>query len=67
VVVWANVHDRLVLPTKSLTAKMTAWEENPRLRMAFGPVIERIKHLMSHGLSVMMVMHDFLSRCITPL
>jgi hypothetical protein len=35
--------------------------------MAFRPVIERIKHLMSHGLSVMMVLHDFLSRRIAPL
>jgi hypothetical protein len=30
-------------------------------------MIERIKHLMSHGLSVIMVLHDILSRRITPL
>jgi hypothetical protein len=35
--------------------------------MAYGSMIERIKHLTSHGLSVMMVLHAFLSRCITPL
>jgi hypothetical protein len=34
------------------------------VNVAFGPVIEGIKHLMSHGLSVMMVLHDFLSRRI---
>jgi hypothetical protein len=35
--------------------------------VAYGPMIERIKHLMSHGLPMMMVLHDFLSRRITPL
>jgi hypothetical protein len=35
--------------------------------VAFGPMIERIKHLTSHGLSMMMVLHDFLSRHIAPL
>jgi hypothetical protein len=67
VVVRADVHDCLVLPTKFPTAKKTAWEETLRLHMPFGPVIKRIKHLMSHGLSAMMVLHDFLLRRITPL
>jgi hypothetical protein len=67
VVVRSDVHDRLALLTESLTAKRNAWEEAPKLHVAYGPVIERIKHLTSHGLSVMMVLHDFLSRCITPL
>jgi hypothetical protein len=49
VVVWADVHDHLVLPTKSPTAKNIAWEETPRLHVAFGPMIERIKPLTSHG------------------
>jgi hypothetical protein len=38
--------------------------ETPKLHVAYGPVIERIKHLMSHGLSAMIVLHDFLSRHI---
>jgi hypothetical protein len=67
VVIQADVHDRLVPPTESLMTKKTAWEETSRLHVAFGPVIERIKHLMSHGLSAMMVLHDFLSRRIAPL
>jgi hypothetical protein len=45
VVVWADAHDRLVLPTESPTTKKTAWEEILRLHVAFGLVIERIKHL----------------------
>jgi hypothetical protein len=67
VVVQADVHDCLVLPTESLTAKKTAWEETPTLHVAYGPVIKRIKHRMNHGLSAMMVLHDFLSGRITPL
>jgi hypothetical protein len=66
-VVWAGVHDHLVLPIEPLTAKKTASEETLRLHVAFGPVIERIKHLTSLGLLVMMVLHDFLSRRIAPL
>jgi hypothetical protein len=53
--------------TESSTAKKTTWEETPNLHMAYGPMIERIMYLMSHGLLVMMVLHDFLSRRITPL
>jgi hypothetical protein len=67
VVVRADVHNHLMLPTESPTAQKIAWEETPKLHVAYGPVVERIKHLTSHGLSAMMVLHDFLSRCITPL
>jgi hypothetical protein len=35
--------------------------------MAFGPVIEQIKHLMSHGLLAMMVLYHFLSSHNAPL
>jgi hypothetical protein len=54
VIVWADVHDCLVLSIESLTAKLSDWEET-------------LKHMMSHGLSAMMMPHDFLSRRITPL
>jgi hypothetical protein len=67
VIIWADVHDRLVLPTESPMAKRNIWEETLKLHMAYGPVIERFKHFTSHGLSVMIVLHDFLSRHITPL
>jgi hypothetical protein len=67
VIEWANVDDRLALPAESPTAKRSDWEETPKLQVAYGPVIERIRHVMSHGLSVMLLLHDFLSKCITPL
>jgi hypothetical protein len=56
-----------VLPTESLTAKRIDWEEALKLHRAYEPVIERIKHLTSHGLTAMMVLHDFQLRRITPL
>jgi hypothetical protein len=67
VVVRDGVHNRLVLPIEPTMAKKTAWVETPKLHVAYEPMVERIKHLMTHGLSVMMVLHDFLSRCIAPL
>jgi hypothetical protein len=66
-IIHADIHDCLVLSTESPTAKRSDWEETPKLHRAYVPMIERIKHLMSHGLMTMMMLHDFLSRCITPL
>jgi hypothetical protein len=45
VIVWADVHDRLVLSTESPTAKHGDWEDTPKLHVAYGPAIERIMHL----------------------
>jgi hypothetical protein len=61
VIVRADVHNCLVLPTESPTAKRINWEEAPKLHRTYEPMIERIKHLMNHGLTTMMVLHDFLS------
>jgi hypothetical protein len=35
--------------------------------VAFEPKVKRIRFLAGHGLSSMMVLSNFLSRCITPL
>jgi hypothetical protein len=67
VIIRADIHDRLALQTESPTVKHSDWEETPKLHVAYRPMIERIKHLTSHGLSAMMVLHDFLLRRITPL
>jgi hypothetical protein len=67
VIVRADAHDRLVLPTEAPTGKHGGWEEISKLQRAFMPIIERIKHLTSHGLMSMMVLYDFLSRHLTPL
>jgi hypothetical protein len=67
VIVRSDIHDRLALPTESSMIKRNTWEETPKLHVAFEPMIERIKHLTSHNLLAMMLLHDFLSRHITPL
>jgi hypothetical protein len=67
VIVQADVHDRLLLPTESPTAKRSDWEEAPMLHRAYELMIKRIKLLMSHGLTMMLVLHDILMRRILPL
>jgi hypothetical protein len=66
-IVQADPNDHLVLPTGALTGNQDHWEELPRLQSAFEPVIERIRFLAGHGLSLMIVLSDFLSRRIAPL
>jgi hypothetical protein len=67
VIVRANVHDCLVLPTQAATGKHSDWEEVLSLHKGFAPEIERIRHLVGHSLMSMMVLFDFLSRRIAPL
>jgi hypothetical protein len=67
VIIQADVHDHLVLPTESTIARHSNWEEVLMLHRAYEPVIERMKHLTTHSLTSMMVLHDFLSRRIAPL
>jgi hypothetical protein len=63
-IVWADAHDHLVQSTGVPIGNRDHWEEIQRLQVAFVPTIERIRYLASHGLSSMMVLFDFLSRCI---
>jgi hypothetical protein len=57
----------LVFPTRAPTGNMALWDELLRLQVGFEPVFKRIWFLVEDGLSLMMVLSDFLSRCITPL
>jgi hypothetical protein len=62
-----DAHDYLVLPTEAKMGKRGSWVEVPRLSVPFAPVVEQIKLLVDHGLTSMMVLFNFLSKCITPL
>jgi hypothetical protein len=66
VIVWADIHNCLVLLTESLTAKSNDWEETLKLHRVYMPMIEWIKHLTRHDLTTMMVLHDFLLRHVMP-
>jgi hypothetical protein len=59
-----NAHDRLVLPTEAPMGKRDSWVEVPRLPLPFVPVVEWIRLLDGRSLTSMMVLFDFLSRCI---
>jgi hypothetical protein len=63
----ADPHDRLVLPTGAPAGNRDHYDETLRLQSAFKPMIKRIRFLAGHGVSSIMVLSDFLLRCIAPL
>jgi hypothetical protein len=65
--VQADAHDRLTLPVGTPTLDHTEWVKDPDLESSFDPVLDRIQYLAENGLTSLMVLHDFLSRRLTPL
>jgi hypothetical protein len=65
--VQVDVHDRLALPIGGLTLDLTEWEKDPGLEPGFDLVLDRIQYLTENGLTSLMVLHDFLSKCLAPL
>jgi hypothetical protein len=62
-----DAHDRLVIPTAALTLDRAEWGKDPGLVSGFDPVLDWIQYLAESGLTSLMVLHDFLSRRLTPL
>jgi hypothetical protein len=67
VLVQADAHDRLPLPTGAPTLDRTEWVKDPCLESSFDPIMDRIRYLAENGLTSLMVLHDFLSSCLVPL
>jgi hypothetical protein len=65
--VQADVHDRLVVPVGGPTLDRTEWGKDPNQEPDFDPVLDRIQYLAENSLTSLMVLHDFLSKCLTPL
>jgi hypothetical protein len=65
--VQADAHDHLALPVGAPTLDRTEWVKDPGLELGFNPVLDRIQHLAENGLTSLMVLHNFLSRCLAPL
>jgi hypothetical protein len=65
--VQADVHDRLTLPVGGPTLDRTDWGKDPGLQPGFDPVLNWIQYLAENGLTSLMVLHDFLSKRLTPL
>jgi hypothetical protein len=66
VLVQADAHDRLVLPIGGPTLDRTEWGKDPGLELGLDPVMEWIQYLADNGLTSLMVLHDFLSKCLAP-
>jgi hypothetical protein len=65
--VQTNVHDRLALPIGGPTLDHTEWVKDPGLEPGFDPVLDQIQYLAKNGMTSLMVLHDFLSKHLTPL
>jgi hypothetical protein len=65
--VQADVHDRLALPVGGPTLDRTEWGKDPGLEPGFNPVLDQIQYLAKNGLTSLMVLHNFLSKRLTPL
>jgi hypothetical protein len=65
--VQVDVHDRLALPVGGPTLDCTEWGKDPGLEPGFDPVLDRIQYLTENDLTSLMVLHDFLSKRLTPL
>jgi hypothetical protein len=63
--VQVDAHDRLMLPIGSSTLDRTMWGKDPSLKLGFDPVLDQIQYLVENGLTLLMVLHDFLSKCLT--
>jgi hypothetical protein len=67
VLMQTEAHDRQVLLTTTPMAPRAVWEQDPNLQLDYDPILARIRFLADKGLTSMMVMYDFLSKCIAPL
>jgi hypothetical protein len=55
-----------VLPIGGPTLDRTEWGKDPDLELGLDPVLEWIQYLADNGLTSLMVLHDFLSKCLAP-
>jgi hypothetical protein len=66
VIIEADPHDRLELPTEGPQSDRSTWKAKPLLPEGLVPVLNRVKELARGGLTSMMVLGDFLKRRIAP-
>jgi hypothetical protein len=67
VIMQVEVNDRLELLTATPTGSHSGWERVPNLQPAYHVVLRRIQFLTENGLTSVMMLFDFLSKCIAPL
>jgi hypothetical protein len=64
--VQADIHDQLALPIGDLTPDRTELGKDPGLEPGFDPMLDQIQHLAKNGLTSLMVLHDFVPKCLAP-
>jgi hypothetical protein len=67
VLVQADAHERLTLPTAALMALRVDWEQDPGLEPVYNPVLGRIRILAESRFTSMISLYDYVSRRIAPL
>jgi hypothetical protein len=67
VIASTEANDRLILPTNGPALDRKQWRTKPSLSPEFLPVLDRIKILVTGGLTSMHVVGDLLKRRISPL
>jgi hypothetical protein len=67
VLVQTDAHEQLTLPTAAPMAPRVGWEQDLGLELVFNPILGRIRILAESGLTSMMVLHDYVSKCTVPL
>jgi hypothetical protein len=67
VIASAEANDRLALPSDGPSLDWKQWRAKPSLAPEFKPILDRIKELVTGGLTLMHVVGDFLKRRVMPL
>jgi hypothetical protein len=67
VLVQTDAHEQLTLSTAAPMAPRVDWEQDLGLEPVFNPILGRIRILAVSGLTSMMVLHDYVSKCTAPL
>jgi hypothetical protein len=67
VLLQVDAHERLMLSTPMRTAPRINWEQDPELELSYNPMLGNIWIMAESGLTPMMVLHDYVSKCIMPL
>jgi hypothetical protein len=67
VIAMTDANGRLELPTEGPLLDRSSWKARPSQPAELNPVLHRVKNLARGSLTSMMVLGDFLRRCIAPL
>jgi hypothetical protein len=65
--VQADAHNQLALPDVAPPLDRVEWGKDPYLKSGLDHMLDRIQYLAMNGLTSLMVLHDLISKHLTPL